>query len=181
MPLVVTSYLGRNMAAVESLVRLCRRLGVGVLESVPSYVNYPHDDDFHQGVQWNEPRQNATLAAADVILVLDSDVPWIPTVNRPAAGATVLHIDADPLKEQMPLWHIGAARSFQADAGVALEQIMSGLDDAALDAPAIAARRAMYAAHHAGRIDAATRARAARPRRRDHRCVSDGLPAEAPG
>jgi acetolactate synthase-1/2/3 large subunit len=153
-PLVVTSYLGRNAAAVDSLVRLCRRLGAGVLESVPSCVNYPHDDGLHQGVQWNEPRQNEALAAADVILVLDSDVPWIPTVNRPAPGATVLHIDVDPLKEQMPLWHIGAARSFQADAGVALGQILECLDDATLDANVMAARRAEYTARHELRLRA---------------------------
>ena len=35
-PLIVTSYLGRNPAAVTELVRFCSRLGVGVLESVPS-------------------------------------------------------------------------------------------------------------------------------------------------
>ncbi len=35
-PLIVTSYLGRNPAAVTELVRFCNRLGVGVLESVPN-------------------------------------------------------------------------------------------------------------------------------------------------
>src|SRR5579862_1039704 len=33
LPLVVTSYLGKNVAAVKELVRLCQRLGIGVLES----------------------------------------------------------------------------------------------------------------------------------------------------
>ena len=41
-PLVVTSYVGRNPSAVTELVRFCGRMGVGVLESVPSYVNFPH-------------------------------------------------------------------------------------------------------------------------------------------
>ena len=84
-PLVVTSYLGRQPAAVDELVTLCTRLGVGVLESVPSTMNYPPADPLHQGSQWNQPVQNAALAEADVVLVLDSDVPWVPTVNRPAA------------------------------------------------------------------------------------------------
>jgi acetolactate synthase-1/2/3 large subunit len=59
-PLVVTSYLGRKPAAVEELIRFCRRLGVGVLESVPNYVNYPHDDALYQGNHWNHPLQTVT-------------------------------------------------------------------------------------------------------------------------
>ena len=60
------------------------RLGIGVLESVPSTMNFPPSDPLYQGSQWNQPVQNVALAEADVVLVLDSDVPWMPTVNRPA-------------------------------------------------------------------------------------------------
>jgi acetolactate synthase-1/2/3 large subunit len=110
-PLVVTSYVGRNSAAVPELVRLCHSLGIGVLESVPSAMNFPHDDDLYLGNHWNHPFQNEALAEADVILVIDSDVPWIPTVNHPSATAAIFHIDVDPLKQAMPLWHVDARRS----------------------------------------------------------------------
>ncbi len=40
-PLVVTSYVGRNPAAVAPLVALCERLGIGVLDSVPNAMNFP--------------------------------------------------------------------------------------------------------------------------------------------
>src|SRR6187200_1025979 len=53
-PLIVTSYVGRNTAAVAALVELCAAVGIGVLESVPSYVNFPTDHPCYQGVQWNE-------------------------------------------------------------------------------------------------------------------------------
>ena len=69
-------------------------------------------------MQWNERRQNAALAQADVVLVIDSDVPWIGAVSHPRAGARIFHIDADPLKVQMPLWYIGAAMQCAADAAV---------------------------------------------------------------
>ena len=77
-PLVVTTYLGRSSEAVSELVQLCESLGVGVLESVPTTMNYPHDAAMYQGSHWNHPFQNPRLAEADVVLVLDSDVPWIP-------------------------------------------------------------------------------------------------------
>ena len=133
-PLVVTSYVGRKPAAVAELVRLCERLAMPVLESVPNYMNFPADNPLYQGCQWNEPVQNPALAEADVVLVLDSDVPWIPAVSRPRAGAAIFHIDTDPLKQQMPLWYIGARGVFRADAATALRQINARLDQAAVDA-----------------------------------------------
>jgi acetolactate synthase I/II/III large subunit len=140
-PLIVTSYLGRNPAAVPELVQLCERLAVPVLESVPNYVNFPTDNPMYQGNQWNEPRQNPLLDEADLVLVLDSDVPWIPLVSHPREDATVYHIDVDPLKVQMPLWYIPAKRSFRADAQTALRQINEKLGQVRLDEEAIAVRR----------------------------------------
>lgn len=122
-PVVVTSYLGRNRAAPDALLQLCHRLGVGVIDSVPSHVNFPTDHSLYLGSQWNEQRPNPALAEADVILVVDSDVPWIPLVNRPRADAAIYHIDVDPLKPHMPLWHIPARATFCADAATALAQI----------------------------------------------------------
>lgn len=153
-PLVVTSYLGRNPAAVTALVKLCQRLGIGVLESVPSYMNYPHDDGLYLGNQWNKQAQNAFLGDADVVLVIDSDVPWIPAVSRPRRDAKIFHIDVDPLKSRMPLWHIDAASSSFADAALALGQIDACVQDANLGTRAIAERMAHYTAAHRAREEA---------------------------
>ena len=150
-PLVVTTYLGRKAEAVGELARLCETLGVGVLESVPTAMNYPHDATMYQGSHWNHPFQNPRLAEADVVLVLDSDVPWIPTLNKPADGAGIFHIDVDPLKETMPLWYIKAHRSFRADAATALAQINTYLRREKFDEAAAGARRRHYAALHAAR------------------------------
>jgi acetolactate synthase-1/2/3 large subunit len=150
-PLIVTSYVGRNPHAVAELVRLCGRLGIGVLESVPARFNFPVDDPLHQGCQWNEKRQNAALAEADTILVLDSDVPWIPQLNRPRTDARILHIDTDPLKQQMPLWYIHARHAFRADAATALRQINERLDHMTIDAEAVRERTAHYTRRHATR------------------------------
>lgn len=150
-PLIVTSYLGRNVKAVAELQRLVGPLAIAVLESVPNAVNLPHDDPMYQGCQWNEPVQNPLLAEADLVLVLDSDVPWIPTVSKPRADARIWHIDLDPLKEQMPLWSIPARRVFRAHVETALAQLNEGLGRIRLDEARIAERRAHYTALHEAR------------------------------
>lgn len=143
-PLVVTSYLGRNPAAVASLVALCEKLGVGVHEACPSAMNFPHDNPLYQGNQWNQPYQCEALAAADLILVIDSDVPWIPNNSKPSPDACILHIDIDPLKQQMPHWRIAATRSFRADAETALRQLLGWLEQSNLDEAKSAANREFW-------------------------------------
>jgi len=153
-PMVVTSYLGRDPDAVARLVELCELLAVPVLESVPSYVNFPADHPLHLGYQWNTPGQNPVLAAADVVLVLGSDVPWIPTRNRPDADARIFVVDSDPLKEQMPLWHVPAERFARADLGTAVAQLTEFVRGRDLDTAAIAARRKAVQAEHEERVAA---------------------------
>jgi len=148
-PLIVTSYAGRSRAAVAELVSLAETFAAGVIESVPSYVNFPTDHAAYLGVQWNERRQNAALARADVVLVLDSDVPWIGEVSRPRDGARIFHVDADPLKQQMPLWYIGASLQCQADVALAARQIRAAAEEFQGDPERIERRLRELAVEHA--------------------------------
>lgn len=52
------------------------------------------------------------LDKADVILVVDSQVPWIQRNVQPADGAQVIHVGADPLFSRMPV------RSFRNDLAI---------------------------------------------------------------
>ena len=147
-PLIVTSYLGRDPAAVGELVRLAELAGIGVIESVPMRVNFPASHPLHCGYQWTK-EPNPLLAAADVVLVLGSDVPWIPAGNRPAAGSRVYVVDVDPVKEQLPLWHVPAVRYARADLATAVAQISARLTErGGLDATAVSQRTARTAAMH---------------------------------
>lgn len=148
-PLVVTSYLGRDPEAVAELVRLCELAAVPVIESAPMHMNFPASHPLHWGYQWNTSARSPLLAEADVILVLGSDVPWIPVSNRPAAGARIYVVDIDPVKEQMPLWHVPASRYARADLATALRQISGRLAERdRLDRAAVAARARRAAAVH---------------------------------
>ncbi len=141
-PLIVTSYLGRDPAAVPKLVELCELLAIPVLESMAYHVNFPADNALHAGFQYHTVAQNPVLSGADVILVIDSDVPWIPAVNRPSAGAAIYCVDVDPLKTQMSMWHVPARRFAAASSRVAVEQITRFVrDNILLDAGVVEVRR----------------------------------------
>jgi acetolactate synthase I/II/III large subunit len=45
----------------------------------------------------------AAIEAADVILALDCDIPWIEKLHRPADGVRLVHIGADPHFQRMPV------------------------------------------------------------------------------
>jgi acetolactate synthase I/II/III large subunit len=154
-PLIVTSYLGRHPDAVPVLVELAEMLAIGVLESAAACVNFPGDHPLHRGYQFTTTEQNPALAQADVILVVDSDVPWIPATSRPSPDAAIYVIDADPLKPTIPMWQIAARRFAAADSKVALKQIARLVRDENLaEAHVVETRRAdMAAASRARRAE----------------------------
>jgi acetolactate synthase-1/2/3 large subunit len=84
-------------------------------------------------------------------LVVDSDVPWIPTVSRPNDKAAIAIIDVDPLKQSTPLWYIKAQQCYRAHAATALAQLNARLDRVEIDEEAAERRRRHYAGRHCER------------------------------
>jgi acetolactate synthase I/II/III large subunit len=151
-PLIVTSYLGRNPDAVPALVQLAELLAIPVLESAAFCVNFPGDHPLHAGYQFTTSAQNPRLAEADVILVLDSDVPWIHATNRPSPDAAIYTVDVDPLKASTSMWHVPARRVAAADTKVAVEQITRFVRDNVLfEAAEVETRRLVITAAGAAR------------------------------
>lgn len=154
-PIVVTSYLGRQARAVERLVTLSERLALGVCEVGPhQYVNFPGDHPHHLTY-----RRNVLIDEADLILMIDVNVPWMPSTLQPARDARLFHIDTDPLKQTLGYWHFPAQAVYQADSLVVLEQLLEV--DAACPDDARDARRA-WIAHARRRADESAPAAAAR-------------------
>jgi thiamine pyrophosphate-dependent acetolactate synthase large subunit-like protein len=65
------------------------------------------------------------IKTADVILVVDCDVPWINVHNTPNENARIFQIDLEPLKQMMPVFYIGALRRYRADSLMTIQQITS--------------------------------------------------------
>ncbi|GAM43943.1 hypothetical protein TCE0_060r19168 [Talaromyces pinophilus] len=120
-PLVITGYLGRNHQAVKNLIGLVDIVkGIRVFDSEIREVCFPAD---HPAWVTRGTGAAKVVQSADVVLVLDADVPWIPTRVKPSPSAQIFHIDLDPRKEKMNLFDIGATATFHADTATALSQI----------------------------------------------------------
>lgn len=120
-PLIVTGYSGRNHATVSQLVKFVESIpGIRVVDALGSDVCFPYTHRASLGVQIGK---HQSISDADLILVLDCDVPWIPTQCQPQPDAKILHIDIDPLKTNMAMHYIPASRRFRADAETALRQL----------------------------------------------------------
>lgn len=128
-PLVLTSNSGRTEAGFHGLVRLAELLALPVVEW-RNRANFPADHPLYQGDE-----VAPLLRDADLVLALDHDYPWIPTLTQPAADAFIAQIDLDPIKLDVPLWTFPVDLPIRADTAVALdllagevESLLSGAD-----------------------------------------------------
>jgi len=148
-PIIITKALGRDPSAVPVLVRLAETLGAPVFDQFHTYVNFPQDHALHGGFE-----AAPHLAEADAILVIESDVPWFPQMNRPKAETRVVHLGVDPLFSRYPV------RGFPADLALAgtPRLALAALADAVarrVDKGAVAERRQRWTAAGARRREAA--------------------------
>ena len=123
-PLIITTYSGRNTQCVGELVSLAERLAIPVIETnETSAMNFPGGNPLHAGFD-----TRGFIEYADLALIIDCDVPWIPVNAKPKAKCRVFCIDSDPLKEHIPLWSVKAERYMRADSFTALRQINKELE-----------------------------------------------------
>ncbi|MBI4012655.1 MAG: thiamine pyrophosphate-requiring protein [Candidatus Rokubacteria bacterium] len=172
-PLVLAKAAGRDPGAVAPLVRLAETLGAPVVDQFHTHVNFPQDHPLHGGFD-AAPR----LEEADALLVIESDAPWFPQLERPRPEAPVIQVAVDPLFSRYPV------RGFPADVALAGSPRLT-LDALAravaplVDPAAVAERRHRLGGEHARRRESwAARARsAATARPMDmtwvSRCVGD--------
>src|SRR5262249_52740449 len=81
-PLILAKAAGRDPAAVASLVALAEALGAPVVDQFHTHMNFPQDHELHAGFD-GTPH----LADADAIVIVESDVPWFPSLKAPRADA----------------------------------------------------------------------------------------------
>ncbi len=110
-PLVITSSSGRDPGNVALLSGLATEYGIGVAlpgEPGARELNIPTRHPMFLGVH---PKD--AIAQADVVLSLDCEVPWWPSVVSPATNARLIHVAPDPFFERYPV------RGFAMDLAIA--------------------------------------------------------------
>ena len=120
-PMMILGYTGRNADSVPAAVALANKIpGLRILDTGGCDMCFPADHPASLGMKYGF---DPYLETADFILVVDCDVPWIPTKCRPRKDAKIVHIDVDPLKQQMPVFYIPAFARFKADATTSFTQL----------------------------------------------------------
>ena len=127
-PVAFTAYLGRKPHAVAVLDRLVQACGIRVAEFNPVDLNLPQDSPCHAG---NDP--TALLEQADLGLLLDTDVPFVPHSKR-AAEMKWIQVDIDPLKADFPMWGFATDMRIQGDSSSILQQVLEAVEARADDA-----------------------------------------------
>jgi acetolactate synthase I/II/III large subunit len=126
-PVILTTRTGQDPAAGQALVRLAELLGCPVVDH-RDRTNFPPRHPLYAG------ESQELLGRADAILLLDAEVPWIPAKFTPSPAATILQIDIDCVKHEMPSWSYPVDLAMTADTAVALpllEAELLALADAA--------------------------------------------------
>ncbi|XP_077660355.1 uncharacterized protein AFUA_2G13620 [Aspergillus fumigatus Af293] len=120
-PLAIVGYSGRSARGVKELVTLADTFkGLRVLDTGGSDMCFPGDHPASLGLRYGV---HDAIKTADFILVADCDVPWIPTQCKPSDSAKIIHIDVDPLKQQIPVFYIPSLATFRAESATAFKQI----------------------------------------------------------
>jgi acetolactate synthase-1/2/3 large subunit len=136
-PLLIASSSGRFAQETEALARVAERFALPVVAHTPRFLCLPTDHAMHHGFD-----PGPFLDDADLLVVIEADVPWMPAVKAPPAGTRVVHIGEDPAFLRYPMRSFPSDLSIVAGAGAALQALEKSLGKRASEAKArIEARR----------------------------------------
>jgi acetolactate synthase-1/2/3 large subunit len=124
MPLIIAGRACTTARSFEALAKLAHNAAIPVTSG--AHPNIASDHPMNLG-----PVTAKLLQAADVIVVLESAVPWMPHHMQPNASAKIIHIAHDPLFSTYPLRSFPSSLTIAGDPGTAVE-LLDGLLDARL-------------------------------------------------
>jgi acetolactate synthase-1/2/3 large subunit len=125
-PLLIASSLGRTREEVEHLSEIAERFAVPVVAHTPRFLCLPTDHALHHGFD-----PHPLLDDSDLIVVVEADVPWMPTAKAPSPAARVVHVGEDPAYLRYPMRSYPSHMSIQAHAGAALSALKEALAERA--------------------------------------------------
>jgi acetolactate synthase-1/2/3 large subunit len=134
-PLIVTANAGRDAAVFGALARFTERFAIPVVQHRPRYLSLPSSHPMNLGY---DPAR--LVQKADTILVIESDVPWIPSQAAPGADCKVVQCGLDPLFTRYPIRGFPCDIAITGSTVATLSALTAALEDA-VDAELVALRR----------------------------------------
>ncbi len=135
-PLLITANGGRTAESASAIEQLAQQLAVPVVHYRPRYLALSTEHPMHCG--WDP---HALLKEADLVLVVECDVPWIPKEAQPRRDAKIVHIGPDPLYARYPLRGFRADLSLTGAVGPTLQALWRAAQKLAVSVKAIEERR----------------------------------------
>lgn len=117
-PLILTGQSGKNPKTVAPLVHLAETLAIPVVDS-RHRMNFASHHPCWQGT---DPAPY--LSKADLVLIVDHDVPYLPPVHCPSPEAKVVYLDMDPVKKDIPMWTFTADMLIHGDTAKSLPALL---------------------------------------------------------
>ncbi len=148
-PVIMTGYSGRHPASIAPLVELAELLVAPVIDG-RTRVNFPTDHPLNLGTQ-----APGALKQADVLLIVDTDIPYMLSSEALAPGARTIYLDIDPVKQDIPIWSFPADLSLQADSSKAIPALVEAVRRVLKASPEREKRRQTLEAEHRARRQAA--------------------------
>jgi acetolactate synthase-1/2/3 large subunit len=153
-PLIITAGPGIDESAVAALAKVAERAAIPVCSHNARSVAIPSSHPMNAGYD-----SGPLVGDADLIIVIESDAPWYPRAEEPAAGCRVAHIGEDPTFARYPMRSFPSDLSLASPASIVLTALDAALVKKKLN---VEARRAnLSERHQARRAKAAKDAKAA--------------------
>ncbi len=141
-PLIIAGAAGRDPGVVGPLTELAEAVAAPVSGAIGTRLNIPTRHPLN-ATTCGAP----SVAEADVVLVVDHDVPWVPDQQTVEPPGRIAWIDADPTKDNIPLWTFPADLLLHAAPSRAVPAVLDAVRSRLTDErrAAIAARAERYA------------------------------------
>jgi acetolactate synthase-1/2/3 large subunit len=152
-PLIITTASGAE--AMAPLGRIAERYAIPVVTQRQRQVCLPTSHPMHMGYD-----PEGLIQEADLAIVLDADVPWIPSEQPPRADCRFATIGEDPAWGRYPMRSFPSDLAITSNTAGALTMLEQALGKHTIPEARIAARRTRAAEFNRKRREAAAKASA---------------------
>ena len=124
-PLIITAALGRSAEAFHALSDLARDFAIPVAQPFATDLNIGTDHPMYVGFETGKH-----LAQADLVIVINAGVPWMPSMAKPKPSTKVIQMAVDPLVSRHPYREYEADLMVGGDPVAGLVMLREALADA---------------------------------------------------